>query len=206
MSWASSEVVSVLTFLLPGLVAAAIFGSLTSRPKSTDFDRVFQALMFTIVIQAIAAAIFWCCSHMNWVSSLKNSQAEIVFAVLIAIALALFTSFMFNHDYLHWVLRRIGVTKETSYSSEWYSSFFKNANRYVVLHLEGERRLYGWPEEWPSQPDKGHFRIAEAEWLDQDGNRTPATGVDVIVVSATEVNMVEFMSVVAEDEAATTSK
>ena len=30
MSWASSEVVTVITFLLPGLVAAVIFASLTS--------------------------------------------------------------------------------------------------------------------------------------------------------------------------------
>ena len=29
MSWASSEIVAVLTFLLPGLVAAAVFYSLT---------------------------------------------------------------------------------------------------------------------------------------------------------------------------------
>ena len=30
MSWASSEVVTVINFLLPGLVAAVIFASLTS--------------------------------------------------------------------------------------------------------------------------------------------------------------------------------
>ena len=41
MKWASGEVVGILTFLLPGFVAAAIFYSLTSYPKSPsgDFER-----------------------------------------------------------------------------------------------------------------------------------------------------------------------
>ena len=54
MSWASSEVVAVLTFLLPGFVGAAVFYSLTSHPKPGEFDRVVQALVFTTVGQAVA--------------------------------------------------------------------------------------------------------------------------------------------------------
>ena len=58
MSWASSETVTVLTFLLPGFVAAAIFYSLTSHPKPSDLERVIQALIFTVIGQAIVTAIF----------------------------------------------------------------------------------------------------------------------------------------------------
>ena len=57
MSWASSEVVNVLTFLLPGFVTAFVFHSLTSHPRLKEFDRVVQALIFTILIQAIGEAI-----------------------------------------------------------------------------------------------------------------------------------------------------
>ncbi len=58
MNWASGEVIGVLTFLLPGFVAAAIFYSLTSHPKPTAFDRVVQALIFTVIGNAITTAIF----------------------------------------------------------------------------------------------------------------------------------------------------
>ena len=51
MNWASGEVVGVLTFLLPGFVAAAVFYSLTSHPKPDAFDRVVQALIFLITYQ-----------------------------------------------------------------------------------------------------------------------------------------------------------
>ena len=61
-----------------------------------------------------------------------------------------------------------------------------------MLHLKGERRLYGWPEVWPSRPDQGHFRIAEAEWLTEE-ERMPVTGVSVILVPGEEVEMVEFL-------------
>ena len=54
MNWAASEAVAVLTFLLPGFVSAAVFYSLTSHPKPNEFGRVIQALIFTIIVQAVA--------------------------------------------------------------------------------------------------------------------------------------------------------
>ena len=50
MGWASSEVVSVLSFLLPGFVAAAVFHSLTSYPKPND--RVGH--IFTIIARQLS--------------------------------------------------------------------------------------------------------------------------------------------------------
>ena len=55
--WSSSEAVAVLTFLLPGFVAAAVFYSLTSHPRPNNFGSVVQALMFTIVVQGVAALL-----------------------------------------------------------------------------------------------------------------------------------------------------
>ena len=37
MSWATSEAVAVLTFLLPGFVGAAVFYALTSHPRPGEF-------------------------------------------------------------------------------------------------------------------------------------------------------------------------
>lgn len=69
-----------------------------------------------------------------------------------------------------------------------------------MLHLKGERRLYGWPEEWPSQPDRGHFRISEGEWLSDnnknDGKSTPE--ISAILIPAIDVEMVEFVEGVHE--------
>ena len=189
MNWASSEVVTILTFLLPGFVATAIFHSLTAHPKPNEFDRIVQALIFTTVVQAIVKGVPLVGS-LAGVAPLWTGESEIVVAVLVAVAVvAVYAS---NHDTLLRFLRWIGLTRETSYPSEWYPAFARNPDCYVVLHLKGERRLYGWPEEWPSRPDQGHFRIAEAEWL-TEGERLPLTGVSVILVPGDEVEMVEFL-------------
>ena len=57
MDWASSEIVGILTFLLPGFIAAEVFHSLTSHPKPGVFDRIVRALIFTLIGQAITELI-----------------------------------------------------------------------------------------------------------------------------------------------------
>ena len=112
--------------------------------------------------------------------------------------MAVIIAWSLNHDLPHRFLRyrKLGwlkITRETAYPSEWYSAFSHHIDCYVVLHLKGERRLYGWPEECPSRPDDGHFRIAEPQWLIGRGV-IPATGVVNILVPVTEVEMVEFLN------------
>ena len=194
MSWVSSEAVSVLVFLLPGFVAAAVFHSLTAHPKPGAFDRVVQALIFTMVGQAITVVIvpvFGASAGNVAGAETREFVLSLVVSVSLAVLLAVLAACVLNNDVAHRALRRIGITRETSYPSEWYSTFARH-ECYVVLHMKGQRRLFGWPEEWPSRPDEGHFRIAEGEWLENDG-RTPAEGVAAILIPAGEVEMVEFM-------------
>jgi uncharacterized membrane protein YjjP (DUF1212 family) len=58
MIWTTNEVVGVLVFLLPGLVASAMFYSLTAHAKPNEFGQVVQALIFTIVSQAAAWVVY----------------------------------------------------------------------------------------------------------------------------------------------------
>ena len=194
MSWASSEAVAVLIFLLPGFVAAAVFHSLTAHPRPREFGYVVQSLVFTTVGQAVAWVAQWLASVFGagyeWPAGL-----ELVVSLLSASGVALLVAAVANHDSAHRLLRRVRVTQETSYPSEWYSAFCRKTNCYVVLHLkkDDELRLYGWPEEWPSQPHSGHFIISEPEWLDENDRRIPAE-VNAILVPASDVQMVEFLS------------
>lgn len=201
MVWPSSEVIDVLVFLLPGFVAASIFYSLTSHPKPGAFDRVIQALVFTVIAQVIAQVTVTAISivaNVTWKEDLIPVISVLipVISVLIAVVLALVTVYWSNNDSIHRILRRFNVTKETSYPSQWYSTFWRLGGCYVVLHMKGERRLYGWPEEWPSQPDRGHFRISEGEWLtdnNKNDGRSASEISSAILIPAIDVEMVEFV-------------
>lgn len=192
MSWATAELVGVLTFLLPGFVGAAVFYALTSHPRPGEFDRVVQALVFTTVAQAMTWAARWL-AELRWPAYEWPAGLELSVAVAGAVALALLTAAVSNHDMAHWLLRSIGVTRETSYPSEWYSAFAENSGRYVILHLKDDRRLYGWPMEWPGGSASGYFRIIEAQWLNDDHNGDAMTETVEILVPADAVNMVQFL-------------
>ena len=187
MIWATNEVVSVLVFLLPGLVGATIFYSLTSHPKPNEFGQVVQALMFTILSQAVVWAI-----GLIWPQVAIREDWQLFFPVPVGATVALIAAYCSNHDTVHRILRFAKVTRETSYPSEWYSAFAENDDCYVVLHFHDGRRLYGWPQEWPGGPGIAHFVVAEGEWLASESNRRVPAG-EILLVSQTDIAMVEFV-------------
>ncbi|MNF14062.1 hypothetical protein D3C80_2161250 [compost metagenome] len=54
-----------------------------------------------------------------------------------------------------------------------------------------ERRLYGWPLEWPSEPSQGQFVIEEPTWLNDDGSEI-SLAAELLVIDASKVQWVEF--------------
>ena len=68
-----------------------------------------------------------------------------------------------------------------------------------MLHLKGQRRLFGWPKEWPNRPDNKHFLIEECEWLEDDVGK-PIPGVSHMLIPAAEVETVEFLPMVTRTE------
>ncbi|MBQ0760290.1 MAG: hypothetical protein KBT72_11590 [Zhongshania sp.] len=189
----ASDLIQLLRYLLPGFLAAWVFYGFTSFVKPSQFERVVQALIFTLIVQVgvyfYKAMVFYLSKY--WVLGLWGTDIELVASVVIAATLGFLFAYFANNDKFHSVIRKVGASKETSYPSEWYGEF-SNKVTYIVLHLDGERRLYGWPKEWPSNPEKGHFSIEQASWLN-DGKETPLTGVKTILIPARDVQMVEFM-------------
>ena len=183
-----------MQYLLPGFVTAWVFYSFTSYPKPSQFERVVQALIFTIIIQAFSHSIKFIYNtlpikfhQINW-----SENVNITFLLTIAILIGIVFSYFANNDKFHKLLRDIKITKETSYASEWFSVFSEKIT-YVVLHLNDERRIYGWPLEWPTEPQKGHFVLSQASWLLEDNSQVPLEGVESILINAASVELVEFM-------------
>ena len=197
MDWASNEVIEVLRYLIPGLIVSWVFHGLTFHAKPSPFERVVQALIFTFLIQAIMvpwkSLLFFLgekfCTVGYW-----SDEVALVHSALWALAVGLLVSYLTNNDKLHALLRYFRITQRTSYPSEWFSAFCES-NNYVVLHLSGERRLYGWPAEWPNSPKGGHFVVSHAEWLN---NGTRLDEAERLIVPAAEVEMVELVPWVFE--------
>ncbi len=51
MSLIAKDLPTLVFMLLPGFLAAGIFHTLTAHPKSSEFERVIQALIFTTILK-----------------------------------------------------------------------------------------------------------------------------------------------------------
>lgn len=194
----TKDIITLLHFLLPGFISAWIFYALTSYPKPSQFERIVQALIFTIFVQAMvffSKATLFLFGRYYYIAVWDNSSS-LIWSIACAILFGFLFSYYANNDKLHKIFRDKGITRQSSYASEWFSAFLNVT--YVVLHLNDERRLYGWPLEWPSEPHKGHFLMTDAAWLDGE-KEIPLTGVDNILIDAKEVKWVEFMTKTWED-------
>lgn len=189
----SKEVIALLIFLMPGFLTAWVIYGLTSHTKPIQFERVIQALIFTISIKALVfieqTLAEWLGAYFTWGNWTENSN--LIAALISAILLGLLISKLVNEDYLHNLFRRWGFTSRSSHPNEW-SDVLSKFPRYVVLHLTGERRIYGWPEVWPSDPKIGHFFIISPAWLNESGAQD-ITGVEGILIDAKNVEWIEVM-------------
>ena len=113
-----------------------------------------------------------------------TDERSFVVSVILALGLGLILAVWANNDTIHTFLRNRGWTNRTSYPSEWFGVFRRDGKRYLTLHLSGKRRLFGWPEEWPDHPDRGHFVISQPEWLLDTGERAPLYNVSKLLIPA----------------------
>jgi hypothetical protein len=194
----TNELVALFTFLLPGFITSFLFYSLTSFPKKSEFEAVVIALIYTIIINAVVEILGIICVAIGNIAAIGewNQLSKTLCSIIIALIIGVVWSYLFNNDIIHTFLRTLKITNKTSYPSEWYGTF-SETNLYIILDLKDERRIMGWPAEWPYDPEKGHFVLENAKWLtvDQDGKSStiPLETIDKLLIAANNVEMVELV-------------
>ncbi|CAI1502715.1 Uncharacterised protein [Serratia quinivorans] len=189
----SSEIFDILKFLLPGFLTAWIFHALTSHPKQAQFERIVQALIFTVIAQGLSTfvkpVLLWLGKFHSF--GIWTNTTQLVWSYIAAIIVGLVFSAFANNDLLHKLFRLLRITKETSYPSEWFGTFHCN-EWFVIVHLNDERRVFGWPHEWSSDPTKGHVVLMNPSWVTEDGYVDMNT-VGLMLLNVTDIKWVEFL-------------
>lgn len=187
------EVIPLLQYLIPGFLAAWIFYSLTDFKRPDTFGQIVQALIFTFVIQSLVVGVeatLVLAGEQFFSVGAWNRKSETMWAAVIAVLLGLLSRHIANSDKLHGLLRSLQVTTRKSFPCEWYSAFSSRPG-FVILHLVGGKRLFGWPREWPTEPANGQFVLEFPCWI--TGNGEPLLGrSEAVVIDASKVHWVEF--------------
>jgi chromate transport protein ChrA len=92
MDWTSSEIIAVLSFLLPGFVAAWVFHGLTPYPKPPQFERLISALILTAIVNAVVATV-QLISDQTW-----TDEERLAIAVLVSVIVGVLFALMANRD------------------------------------------------------------------------------------------------------------
>lgn len=189
----TKDVIALLSFLLPGFLVAWIFYAFTPHQKPTQFERVVQALLFTLLVSVLVSLQrVTLLSLGQWYRlGTWDRDVELIASVLTATGLGFLATYLTNTDRLHIWLRRVGVSQRSSQPSEW-CTVFADHETYVVLELKDGRRLYGWPQVWPSNFERGHIFITQPSWVHAEP-QVELNTTDGILVPVAEVVNVEFV-------------
>jgi hypothetical protein len=189
----SKEVVNLLTYLLPGFLVGWIFYSLTNHQKPTQFERIIQALIFTLIISFFVVLERIALIFVGQWFQLRpwDKDAELIASVLSALSFGFFISYLTNKDSLHRCLRRFGFSQRSGSANEW-CTVFSPREQFVVVQLKDERRLYGWPKVWPSDPQKGHLFITLASWV-HGAEPVELTEAEGVLIDVKDIAHLEFV-------------
>lgn len=189
----SKDVVALLQYLAPGFVVAWVYFGLTSHTKPSQFERVVQALILTVVVQALVIVE---CAALEAVGRLASfgewtSNSNLLASLLTAFGLGVIMSASVNADALHRWVRSLGISKRSGHPCEWFG-IFTEYQRYVVLQLKDGTRIYGWPMIWPSEAEKGHFFITSAQRTYEDEVQE-LDALEGVLINVRDVSSVEFV-------------
>ena len=113
----SKDLVSLLSYLLPGFLVAWIFYSLTTHQKPAQLERVIQALIFTLLVSGLVIVVreglylAGRAYHVgNW-----DKDSELLVSIVLALALGLCVAYLTNTDTLHEWLRKKKISKRSSH-------------------------------------------------------------------------------------------
>lgn len=194
MEWADSEALVVLRYLVPGFIVAWVYYALTADYRESQFERVVQALIFSLFVQAVVFALKWAALSAGRVYSLGDwsSDAELVASILASVLLGVLFAQLANSDALFKWLRDAKITKQTSHPTEWFGVLAENP-AYLILHLYDGRRIAGWPSEWPNKAEAGHFSLTVPSWISEENDYVHLSETEMILVPAKDVQLVEFL-------------
>jgi len=112
----AKDLISALQYLLPGFLTAWVFYGFTSFPKPSQFERIIQALIFTLIIQSLVFIEKNGAFKIGEIAILGawTERSELLCSTITAFILGTIFAYFANNDKFHKFARDHGITRETS--------------------------------------------------------------------------------------------
>ena len=153
----SKDLILLIQYLAPGFIFAWIFYGLTHYTHPSSFERVVQAIIYSLIVDLI--------NKIPLFPPLPNGYQN-VSSFIIAIVLGFLVAFLTNNDSVHAILRKLKLFNTASYPSTFIGAFAQNSGCYILLNFKDGRRLLGYLQAWPLDSEKGYFFITDYIWCE----------------------------------------
>jgi hypothetical protein len=209
------EALGIFLILLPGFTCAYVAQYLSVRRQQTEFDKVVEALLFSVLLYLATLPFYGNSLPVAWhsVANAPNQyQVEIRWSQLLVLALGscvlgIVYAANINHDWLMRLFRQVGVTERTARSTIW-NDVFQEIGGYVQVGLTGEIKVIGYLRYYSDEAEDSSLFLEDAAWIDKDGNTTPITGPGILLTKDVGIEYVLFLDPAIEngdDEPASTT-
>jgi hypothetical protein len=184
----------LLASLVPGFVVAFVYYALVAHEKPGFGERLFFATLFSLFVKLVVLVERKALEYIGQFLRIGEwgVVSEFSWAFFSAILSGILLAKLVNAEFFHKTMRFAGVSSKIGHPTEWHWAF-KTYIDFVVIHFKDGRRLSGFPEVWPSDPNKGHFFIYRPKWVHvEDAKEQPDT--EGILVSVKSIQHIEFLT------------
>ena len=194
------DLISVLYFLLPGLLSLAIINRLVVSKDKDVFDKIVRAFLFTFINLVLFAAIRWILELIPGIAFDRGeyfTPGNLFLMISCAVAIGFAWAYELNNEPILQRLRepkgwKWRFTRRTYKPSTWYETFF-SMQKYVVVHLEDGRRVYGWPRFFSDDPNERAVFLEDASWLNDKNGFVNDPRISVFLDKSSGIKLIEFL-------------
>jgi len=192
----------ILLILLPGFAATYIVQMLALRGPQTDFDKVIESCLYSVLIYA--CFVFFTHGFLPFdilAAKAPATEATILWhrkALLglgcITVIVALLAAVYVNYDGNR-IFRRLKVTERTARRSIWNDIFQGEAsnNQLVQVELEGNRSLMGVLTYYSDAAEDCSLFVEQARWIAADGTIEVVPGLGVLLTKSSNIKSISFL-------------
>ena len=198
----------ILLILLPGFAAAYIVQILALRGPQTDFDKVIESCLYSVLIYAcfvffthgfLPFDILAAHPPVTEATILWHRRALLGLGV-ITFVIALLAAVYVNYDGNR-IFRKFKITERTARRSIWNDIFQAEAsnNQLVQIELEGNRSLMGVLTYYSDVAEDCSLFVEQARWIASDGTIQVVPGLGVLLTKSSNIKSISFLDEPPED-------
>ena len=198
----SGEALAVFLLLMPGFLSWAVLNAIVVRQTKDRVGSIIEALVSSFVIYAILTPFGR--SPVDLETTSAGTYRPIVtpelllYAMGLAVGLALLLGFLITNDCHMKLLRKINVTASTARINTWLDIFI-DQRRYVVVTFADGRRLFGWPEYYSNDTTEGLLYVSDPARIGEDDEYTDLDVHGMLLTNKDRIDSIVFTHLTSKD-------